>query len=372
MHGNGKFWFYVISSYAVLSAAAGIILLATGNIGHDVKIWGLAFRPELNLGAILFMLMTAHAVLSFGSVGATELGAITFFGRILCEVRSGLVFVPWGLCQLVKVPKTVISMEIPADPEKIFRGDGPTPEGMFPPIRITFKGEDDGGSDALKTRITAEVVPLIIFKIGSFRTLLSNVGSMDAMRSQLTDLAVAFLFEELPKISVATAMERVEKYNAQFLALVKEKCETQWGLKVDDARIKIINLNHKLNDALARIAEEVAASKAADATKEKERKLGEGEGAREKAKLEGRGAGLRKMREDLDVSGAEVLSAETGRAIAASSKTIIAGARSGITDLLSATLVVNDLREERERGDDANTGTGRGKKSKKKEGDANA
>ena len=346
VRGKKSFWMSVLVVYGALSAA-GLVLLATGNIAHKIPWVGI--KLELNMGATLFMLLLTYTLLSLllKSVGTTEVGVKKFFGRILYEVPSGIAFIPLGLCELQTDPKTVVSMEIPADPEKIFRNEDKekVPEGMFPPIRITFN-KDATGKDPLNARVTAEVVPIIRFRIGSYSKFLSTVGSLEAVRGQVTDFTVAFLFEELPKISVAAAMQQAEVYNAKFLELVKSRIE-QWGLEVDDAKIKVINLHHALNQAIGEIAKEQAAAEAADATKEKERKLGEGQGAKEKAILEGRAAGLKKMMDDLGVSGETVVGAEAGREIAKSAKTILAGAGNGIADLATAALVLNEIREER-------------------------
>ena len=75
------------------------------------------------------------------------------------------------------------------------------------------------------------------------------------------------------------------------------------------AKIKMIRFSKTLNAAVQNVVVQ---------ERNKVAKIleGEGQGGKEKAILDGRTAGLTKMREDLKVDGSTVLGAETARAIA--------------------------------------------------------
>lgn len=323
-----------------------------------------------------------HFLASWRMVGATELGAILFFGKPLYPVDQGLRFVPWLVCQLSKETRLLKQYELPTEPEKIFRGPRNEPEvvpenlrkeGFRPPIRITFAGiseeaavkteetkkVDTGATpkegaasagvkteskgrvavdDPLQERVTAETPIVVWLRIVDYIRFLTTIGDIDEARKQMEDAAVKVLSQHFPKITVAEAFKEKEKYDKEVLDGLKIKTAS-WGVEVDDAAVKNILLSHELSIELQKIAE-------ARAKKRRDKLEGEGAGAKEQGTLDGRTAGLVKMKRDLAVSGHAVLAAETARGITSNpgQKTVIVGA-AGIQELLGVVVAAGKTLE---------------------------
>lgn len=75
-------------------------------------------------------------------VGPNQIAVLLFFGKPLKIVDSGPPWAPRGVITPVKLPVDYEQYEFPAEPENIYRGElkerEKLPEGMKPPIRITF------------------------------------------------------------------------------------------------------------------------------------------------------------------------------------------------------------------------------------------
>lgn len=345
---RSRFWKFVVLAYGVLLAV--IIFL---NLAMDpVEIFGEKYGP----GMILFYALLLYTAASLRIVGPTRLGCRLFFGRPMDNVSSGLVFVPLWIYELVTETALVIQDELPAEPDKIYRGSEGDPEGstvppefqalgMRPPIRVTFSGrnaesevEGIGEDDPYDRRLTEEVVPVIRWKIDDFVKFLTTIGSVAEARKQMEDTCVKTFTERLTKVSPAVALLRL----AHFSGLLKTEIENlvqDWGVTIENAQIKAIRFSRTLNAAVQNVVVQ------------ERRKIasileGEGVGGREKAVLDGRTAGFKKMRKDLGVTGETVIGAETARAIAgegdkSSQRTIIAGA-SGFADLIGTAVAIGE------------------------------
>lgn len=297
-------------------------------------------------GLVFMLLVAFHFLASWRIVSTKELGAVLFFNKPLYPVEHGLRFVLWLVCSLSKETRLTIEDEIPADPEKIYRGKRDEPEvvpenllkeGFRPPIRVTFlavakekkvTGEgEETVDDPLEERITAETPIIVRWRIVDYIRFLTTIGGRDEAARQMQDMAVAVLADIFPKLTVADAIRTkgdVDKTLNTQLATTTES----WGIKIENAVVKSINLSHELNLELQKIAE-------ARAKKRRDKLEGEGAGAKEQATLAGRTAGLKKMQDDLGISSHAVLAAETARAITSNpgQKTVIVGA-AGFQELL--------------------------------------
>ena len=329
---------------------------------------------EWNWGWAMFFAQILYIVFSFKTVGPTELGAILFFGKPVKEVSSGLVFIPLGICKLQTETRLTIQDELPSDPQHIYRGEDKIPEGMFPPIRIPFgfprTAEDlekldikfppgmtkkelvvPLEDDPLNVRVTAEVVPIIRWNIKDYIQFLTTIGSRKEARNQMEDCAIASLTREFAKITPAVALANLGTYSYALEEEIKERIEG-WGINLKNAQIKAINFHRDLNTAIGEVPRMKLKAKTitinAKAEKEQKRLLGEGEGAAEKAILDGRTAGLKTMKDDLGLAPDLVLSAETARAITQNpgQKTVIVGPK-GFSDLIGiATGIEKTLKDD--------------------------
>ena len=349
---------------------------------------------ELNLGWAVFFSQLLYNILSFKIVGPTELGNVLFFGKPLYDVESGLNFVPFLVYKLVRGTRNIIEIELPARPELIFRSEIGKEEvvpkdlldrGYKPPIRVQFGAPDiklstkdldnqinDLGTgedklkklkeiktlynvlngfieeekikeDPLNVRMTAEtplVVRLRIKKLGEF---LKTFGSLEKVIDQIQDIAVAMLNREFSKITPAVAQAHL----GTFSELIKEEIverivgdKSDGGIKIVTVLLRPFVYSHDLNKDLLRHAQARANKRAtiidAEAQKEKDTLRGQGEGAGEKAILDGRTEGILNMVEKLGVSPELIINTETARKITENpgQKTIIIGSK-GFTDLMA-------------------------------------
>jgi regulator of protease activity HflC (stomatin/prohibitin superfamily) len=294
-------------------------------------------------GTLATYLMMIYLAASVRIVGPQKVGAVLLLGRPWFDVSSGPVLVPLLIASLVTEKGTIIQDELPADPEKIYRkGDG-DPEGntvppelqaigMRPPIRVTFSGRNDAVSranniaddDPYDRRLTAEVVPVVRWKIISYKVFLQTIGSIDEARRQMEDSSIGVFNDLLAPVSPAVAMLKMSETNSALKTEIAELVK-DWGVALLNAEIKTLRFSRTLNSAVQNVVIE-------ERNKRASIYQGEGQGGKERAILAGRSAGLKQMVEDLELEdGKLVLGAETARAIAgegdkSSQRTIIAGA----------------------------------------------
>lgn len=315
---------------------------------------------------IFYYVQFAYVLLSFRIVGGEEVGAIALFGKYEEEVSSGLVFVPFGLYSLKKDSMLMFQMELPADPEKIYHGKADeVPDGFYPPIRVTSATKVASGTknindehDPLDTdRITYEVVPIVRWRIekGQYITFLRTVGSPEEVRRQFSDTATSAAVEYYSGCTVAYALKNINEAhnhlteviegltNISLKVHIKGSSGTEtnvddpdgeqnaWGIHVESVRIKLIGFHRALNLAIAAPATAKLTAletvTKAEAEKTKRIREGEGTGKAEQAIIDGRTDGMKRQREELGVSGAMVMSAETARGITSNpgQKTVIVG-----------------------------------------------
>lgn len=353
---SSSFWISVITISIILF---GIEYLWLSKYSISTMFFGIELK--WNWGLAVFLVQLFYALISFRTVGPTKLGALLFFGKPLYEVRSGLVFVPFGICQLKIETRLTIQDELPADPEHIFRNEDKevVPEGKFPPIRIPFgfpkkteelkridikfpegstKGELDipPENDPLNIRVTAEVVPVIRWRIKNYIKFLTTIGSREEARRQMEDCAIGSLTREFAKITPAVALANLGTYSFNLSEQIKERI-LNWGIELASVQVKMINFHRDLNAAIGSVPQ-------AKLGKEKDRLEGEGKGAKEKAILDGRTDGLNRMADELKISGAAVLGAETARAITENpgQKTIVVGS-AGFSELVGVASAVGEV-----------------------------
>ncbi len=310
------------------------------------------FSLKIDKGELAFYIQILYTLVSIRIVWANELGGRFIFGKSMNNLSPGLVFIPIGFCSMGKETGRALEDELPADPHLVFRVKLGEPEvipaeliaqGYVPPIRITFafpKGEET--ADPLNSRLTAEVVIVIRWRVTDYLQFFRVIGDIKEARRQLNDIAINTLFPILSKLTVSDALKNLKKVNKRLEKVLddvmsgKGDKDRPWGAQLETAAVKSISQSHDLNDKI----EEVAKAKL---EKEKRRLEGEGTGASEKAILIARTAGLKKMTEDLEISPGAVLGAEVSRAITNNpgQKTFIAGS-GGFKDIVSVAAIAGE------------------------------
>lgn len=342
MDATEKFRTWVAASY--------VVLVLTSRMASDYS--STIFGSEWNWGFALILAVVLYTIASFRQLAPTELGARTLFGKPIDQVSSGFVFVPFGIVGLEVAPAIFIQDELPSDPQNIFRGDGEVPLGKFPPIRIPFGLPTEENDDPYDHRMTQEVVPVITWRIEDFVTFLTTIGSKEEARRQMEDTAVAMLTEAFAKITPAIALKELERHSDELKTAINDRVDG-WGIELKSVKIKAINFNHELNTAILNVPQATVNAKAsiitAGAKKKELELLGEGAGNAEKAVLEGRTSGLKKMATELGLTGNAVLAAETARGITNNpgQKTIIAGS-GGFSDLATIGTVLGETLNKKE------------------------
>lgn len=186
---------------------------------------------------------------------------------------------------------------------------------------VTFTPEVP--SDGLDKRVTAEAVFIIAFRVYPEKAMefIRKIGTVDEAKRQIEDEMVSVVNRYLPKMSVGQARANLAWINAHlFLGVLKRTYG--WGIRVDRAYMKDIPLHHTLNRAISDTVEAEFKGRA-----DKELAIRRGEGAAQAAKdlLIGRAEGQAKMMEMMDVSGQEILAAETLREVGNEGNLVILG-----------------------------------------------
>ena len=331
-------------------------------VAEKIEMLGESF----GIGTIMFYLLLLYMAASLRIVGPTELGCRLLFGKPIDNVSSGLTFVPLGISGLVLETKLVIQDEFPAEPEKIYRG-GPGDEhgrtvpkdlqeiGMKPPIRVTFSDrnkesglEEIPENDPYDCRLTAEVIPVVRWRIDDYVLFLQTIHSIDGAkgaRKQLEDSCVKTFTELLTKVTPAVALRRIRRYSNELHDEL-EILTNSWGIKIENAQIKAIPFSRSINDAVQNVVVQERQKMASILE-------GQGIGGKKRAELDGYTDGLKKRMDLLDVKGEIVLGAETARDIAgtgdkSSQRTIIAGS-GGFADLIgTAAAIAESLKTKQE------------------------
>jgi len=255
----------------------GLILAALALVGIVlIGGWVAPFPLSGLAGGVTLGMVAAYLVFSLGTLDFTEVGVLDRFGKPIAELSPGLYFAPVGLYRTRRESRAIFQQELPADPEKIFRGDGSAPEGLFPPIRQKFGPPDPNDTDLAESpynkEMVAEVVPVVGWQIRPTEaiTFFQVVGSVANCRQMLTDLVLKPVVEDLAAMTPAKAQKQLRALNGRIKAeLVAEVAG--WGIEIKAAYIKQFNYSHSLNSAVegTSIAEQNA--KAVKETAEGER-----------------------------------------------------------------------------------------------------
>jgi len=312
-----------------------IILWVTGNPDSS---W--------SWGWFVFFLQIFWVLASFKQIGPDEIGVRLFFGKPIDQIGPGLVFVPIGFVQLRKLPTTDIPVEIPAEPEKVDKGNQDNPmEGKVPPIRIVqpswkeAKYFDDKGKltltfdqlspkrkaaikeDPLSRGITTEINVRLIYYIEGGIPYIKHIGGEDpsAVRERTKDAITATLQSVLSKVTPREALAHKDLISKLVLKSVEKlvgekqkggKPNNQWwGINIRATEVMQIDPGETINREMAKAAaanfvrqktvEDAKATKAAltlegqgEGAKRKSIHLGESEGLAAKALIASTAAGL--------------------------------------------------------------------------------
>lgn len=325
--------------YLGLLALFGIYLLA-----------GLAlllFQVEISMGDstakvgyLLWEIGVVHFLLGIRIVDANQIGGVFLLGWMTREVTGTVVCVPPGPFWLITFPLLTKEMEIPAEPENIWRGEGNPPADrpeLRPPVRITF-AEGTDKNDPLARRVTEEVSFFARMRIERFFPFYVRIGSIDEAKHQLEDVGVSYLAEVLPGHTLSDAITKVADYSTELKRRFDAAVQG-WGVKIPTARVKQFPFSKSLNISIQQMAESTAKKIATITTAEGERDKrsleGAGTAAAEKALLDVRTDALRRRKTELGITdGAVVAGIEAAERIGQGPATKIIIGAPGIKELV--------------------------------------
>ena len=342
---RSKFWAIVI---ILCSFLLGIEYFWFSRISSKI------FGVELNYGWLVFFGQLFYLIISLKQVGPTEIGAILFFGKPINEVGSGLVFVPMGICSLVKETALIIQEQYPDDPEKVWKGDSekmPLDGTFVPPIRITHKAgtTDESKIDPLHKRMTTEVSLIVRYKIkkGQYITFLQTIGDTKEARRQIRDTIVATARKEFALKTPATTLDEWEKVDALLKTDTIELVKS-WGVEVDDVRMEDFDLGKTVNTSLRDIPNSVMKKEIiktnADAEEYKRTHEGMGTAEARRIFLEAEAVGYQKIAKELGITdGAFIIGMETARTALEKSKYSIVSGSDGMKDIFSMAATIQSI-----------------------------
>ncbi len=239
----------------------------------------------VNIGIVLLALEISYLIFSFGTIKIEEIGAMFFFDKPVTNLGPGLYLALKGIFSVQKETGTVFQDELPADPEKIYRGDGKPPEGMFPPIRVKF-GEPNPADTNLKddpynVAMVAEVVPVVSWHITDAIMFFKVMGTVANCRKIMADKATEIFGDEFATVTPAKATQNLGATSQKLQSkLEKEVEDGKWGIKINNAYVKPIIFSHELNTSVVgvSIAKENAKAVVLTAQGEKEKLIQEANG----------------------------------------------------------------------------------------------
>lgn len=299
-----------------------------------------ALDSTAKVGYLVWEVGVIHFLLGIRIVDANQIGGVFLLGWMTEEVSGTIVCVPPGPFWLITLPLLTQEMEIPAEPENIWRGEDPPPAGrpeLRPPIRITF-AEGENKDDPLQRRVTEEVSFFVRLRIERFFPFYVRVGSIEEAKRQLEDTGVSYLAEVLPHHTLSEAIKRVVDYSRELKSRLDAAVES-WGVRIPTARVKQFPFSKSLNTAIQQMAEssakKIATITAAEGEREKRTLEGAGSAAAEKALLDARTEGLRRRKDDLGITdGAVVAGIEAAERIGQGASTKIIVGAAGIKEII--------------------------------------
>lgn len=290
-------------------------------------------------------LFVGWVLASIRVVGPRELAVKLLLGKAIENVDSGPHIVPWGIYSLEKASRLVIQEQYPADPEKVWKGEEKDrPEGMFPPIRVTHKGDTGRGPDSLNHRMTTEVSIIVRYRIDDFLVFVRTIGSVDEVRRQIRDSVVAKVREELAKLTPAETLEKWDGIN-QGLKRHVEAMVCGWGITIEDVQLEEVDLGKTVNTSLRNVAsaelDKQSRSTSAEARQIELEREGQGVARARQLLLEAEAKGSKAMAEELGISEGEVILALNilDNALKSGNQVVISGSN-GLADLITMATAV--------------------------------
>lgn len=363
---SSPYYWMIVALYIVAQASLG--LYAWFWLRTNVQNVGI----PINVGVTILLLQALHFGNSLKSINVNDLAGFSLFGRPWYIPKTGLYIVPLWILRLIKADRNYKDKRFPGPADKIFRiseemqrqregGDMP-PEGtdMVRPIFVTtgeprlteddWKKLKENGVERnpLDQQLSLEISYFVryrpdqeyggIFRIArnlSTRTESIDERIHDLVREQSERDMKAVLSRHTP----ATIIENWDLINKVFILKLR-LAVMRLGIDVDKngGGLDDLNPSHPTNEAQAEVAREqfrkLATITKAEGEKMRRQKEREGDAVGELAWLNAQAKGRKKMKDNLDVDGKDVLAAEAVREVLKETDVILAGGEGGMGDVM--------------------------------------
>ncbi len=191
---------------------------------------------------ILYMWIGARG---FSELGPNEVGLILQFGKPMCQVESGFIWLPapniWSLQRETKL-----------DIEEQFPENEKHTNSPTPPILITHGASKTLSNDPLDNRLTTTVSIVCRYKIVDLKAFVSTIGNKDQLRRQIKDIVITTTQVECAKDTVGKNLNRIPEINSKLKLAVTDLTQT-WGIEVITVLLQNIDLGGSINEALRNV-----------------------------------------------------------------------------------------------------------------------
>ncbi len=311
--------------------------------------WVILFRVgELkgNLGFWFLLPVLVHLGLSLKVVSTSVVAWYYTFEIPIKKAKTGLRFVPAGVMNLVKLPRNMQEINIPAHQDKIFWEDEktPLPKGLTRPIFMFTSSAVRGRGGKVKGQAQQSVGVgwFVLWGITHVPNFEANSRSIRETNSQLRKISTAVVSENIAANDLDALLTNLAPFNSHLDDRLRERT-VNWGIEIFEVGLFKINPSHEYATAqrdAAKAPFEAEALATAARQKAQERVwLGEADGKAEQARargpLVGRAEGLERIVSSLKLrDGLPVLAAETARDAMLNAEWGVLGAEGGMRDLM--------------------------------------
>lgn len=342
-------------AFYVITTLTGIIVLILG------KTW-----TATMIILLLIILDVLYTIKSAATIEQNVLAGRIRLGKYVEDLNPGFYWIWWLFDKILEVTTETIESDIPAAPELIYHGDpnetkadgspgdGVTPKGFTPALRVTFaektitepyevkvKVKTATGAeeekvvgtiqpnDSFLKRQVAEVELSYGFKVkkGDLKTFYEAVGDTEAAKRNMNDHVTGGAIARLQRLSLAEAMLLLDYIADDMTEELRRYCDT-WGIEVTFVRLKAFGFSHRFNKALSAAAASIEEKKETVTKSEGEEirltREGAGRGNAERSVLMGRADGMAKLADVAATPGGQFAMAnETARMVAKESTLVV-------------------------------------------------
>ncbi|MBC8464934.1 MAG: hypothetical protein H8D63_00965 [Parcubacteria group bacterium] len=259
----------------------------------------------------------------YPTVPSETYGMLTFMDALLFPLPDGLAYIP-PFFGIKRDTKKIVQFELPPS-ELIYWGSGDVPEGMYAPLRFGQVGkpskvEAEENNPLSNNQTTDGSIQARIRIDGkSLYEYFTTIGTLKNAEKMILDAMVSKVQAILGKKTPLWTKRNFDKVNEEITRAL-HKFVVGWGVVALDVYLVNYDYSHETNKSMRGVVvaefERKATVTRAEGEREKRMLEGQGQADADKAIGDAKTDVLVKRTEELDVTGAEVLGAETAGDVA--------------------------------------------------------